>query len=211
MKKIKEVIFNATVYRGISLCLQLLMVSLIFGLRANWPVVIACNILCFAWYIIYHMASIRIRHYFKHRVVGPKIRVYLSHPIRGSKVDDATKEEQMSNSERAKLCANELRKAFPELEIYCPGDAEDFVHLAYSSGMLTDTQILDIDCKILDGRDCVFAYAFDASRGMKIETDHADAYGIPVLTFEKLDNNVLRRIRTFVDGLIKAKENVEEW
>jgi len=211
MKKIREVVFNATVYRSLSIILQLAMVSAVFGLAANWPVVIACNALCFAWYICYHMMTIRVRHYFKHRVVRPTIKVYMSHPIRGSKVDDATKAEQMTNSERAKLATNELRKRFPELDIYCPGEAEKFVHLTYANKLLTDGQILGIDCEILKECDCVFAYAFDTSRGMKVEIDYANDAQIPVLTFNKVDESTFRQIRAFIDELTRVKENTKEW
>lgn len=200
MKKIREVVFNATVYRSSSVCLQLAMVLLVFGLSTNWKVVAACNVMCFLWYIVYHIIAIHVRHYYKHRP-RPTIKVYLSHPIRGSKVDNATKAEQMSNSERARLAAVELRKRFPELDIYCPGEAEEFVGLTYSKGLLTDAQILEIDCEILGGRDCVFAYAFDSSNGMKIEADFADDRYIPILTFDHLGEDTFKQIREFIDKL----------
>lgn len=211
MKKFLEVVFNAAVYRGTSIVIQLTMVSLVFGLATNWRVVAACNALCFAWYVIYHMSAINIRRRNKYRVLKPVVKVYMSHPIRGSKVDDATEAEQMTNSERAKLATNELRKRFPELDIYCPGEAEKFVHLTYANKLLTDGQILGIDCEILKDCDCVFAYAFDASRGMKVEIDFADECNIPTLTFEKLDEAAYGRIRVFIDELIRVKQDIREW
>lgn len=211
MKKFKEVVFNATIYRSTSIALQLAMVEIVFGLATNWRVVAACNILCFMWYITYHMTAIQVRRYFKRLVHRPKIKVYLSHPIRGSKVDDATKAEQMSNSDRARLAAVEIRKRFPDLDIYCPGDAEKFVHLTYDGKLLTDAQILDIDCQILRECDCVFAYAFDASRGMAVEIEDAQKHQIPIMVFKNLDESVFKQIRSFVDGLAKIKDNMKEW
>ena len=206
MKKVREVIFNATVYRSLSVALQLIMVSIIFGLATKWKVVLACNLLCFAWYIVYHLSAIRVRRYFKHLVKMPTIKVYMSHPIRGSKVDDATKTEQLSNSGRARLAAVEIRKAFPDLDIYCPGDAEKFVYLTYAGGLLTDAQILDIDCKILGECDCIFAYDFDTSRGVQIEKDYAVKHQIPLLSFESLNSEAFNRIRVFIDELVRLKD-----
>lgn len=206
MKKVREVVFNATVYRSLSVALQLIMVSIVFGLATNWRVVLSCNLLCFAWYIMYHLSAIRVRRYFKHLVKMPTIKVYMSHPIRGSKVDDATKVEQISNSDRARLAAVEIRKAFPELDIYCPGDAEKFVYLTYVNGLLTDTQILWVDCKILEECDCVFAYDFDTSRGVQVEKEYAMTQNIPILSFESLNSETFNRIRSFIDEIIRLKD-----
>lgn len=112
-----------------------------------------------------------------------KIKFYLSHPIRGSKGKDATPTDMQKNNEVAIEIANYLRKHLTVLiDIHVPAEMEEFVLIAYYLGILTEQQILAVDCKIIEGCDAVILYAPEdiISGGCKIELDYATKHGIPV-------------------------------
>lgn len=128
------------------------------------------------------------------------MRVYLSHPIRGSKGKDATPDEMRENNLRA-LDAGHYWKdllghAFNQLvDMYIPGEHDEFVLLAYQNGYLTEQQILAVDCKILDTCDMLLALNEDCiSGGMRVEIDYALKNGIPVL-YVKSDTTVLVEVK----------------
>jgi hypothetical protein len=201
MRKFKEVVFNAVIYRGLSVIIQLVAVFIIFGLTTNWKIVAICNLLCFTWYICYHMTFIKIKRKLKHEHANNRIiRAYLSHPIRGSKNSNASKDQQLINSQRAIEAAEFIRKFIPNLQIYCPGHAERFVHYTYADKLLTDAQILDIDCKIINECDVLLVYDFDKSAGVKIEIEYAVSRGIPVLRFKELNGKTIDDIREFINS-----------
>jgi len=113
--------------------------------------------------------------------MGYSKRVYLSHFIRGKSGKNATPEEMKTNCDAALEWAAELRKKFPMIDFYVPAEHEDFVSLAYSRNMLTEDQILAIDCSIIDRCDAVIFNNIDGymSRGMLIERNHASSRRIP--------------------------------
>jgi hypothetical protein len=115
------------------------------------------------------------------------MRVYCSHPIRGAKGKDATIEDMRANNAKAvKLAAHwkdVLSKAFGKrVDVYVPGEHDEFVALAHNEGYITERQILAIDCKILDTCDLLLVLNEDGiSCGMQVEIIHALKRGIPVL------------------------------
>lgn len=207
MKKLWEVILNSTVYRIISVFIQMLMVSLMFELATNWKVVVSCNMVCFFWYVVYHMAVIHIRRGSKSRSGKlPIVTAYMSHPIRGITGDAATKEVQIANSEKARSAAMVLRNKINGLDVYCPGDAEKFVYLTYANGWLTDDQILEIDCKIEEDCDLLLVYEFDRlGKGCRVEIEAADKFGIPIIRFSEVTPEVISSIRTLVHSISRDK------
>ncbi|GAG59817.1 unnamed protein product, partial [marine sediment metagenome] len=74
-----------------------------------------------------------------------KIRFYLSHSIRGIYGNNATPVQMQKNCDKAILIANLIRNAIPSIEVYCPGEHEDFVSKAYHRDYLTEKQILMVD------------------------------------------------------------------
>ncbi len=105
-----------------------------------------------------------------------KIRFYLSHSIRGKYGKDATPTQMKVNCDKAILIANLIRNAIPSIEIYVPAEHEDFVGIAYQKHYLTETQLLDVDCTIIDGCKGVIIYVPEGDElqgGRKIEHDHA--------------------------------------
>jgi nucleoside 2-deoxyribosyltransferase len=107
----------------------------------------------------------------------------------------------MSNCEIAKQAANLIKGRFPNLDMYVPANAEAFVYQTYSRGLLTDTQILDIDCHILSGCDGVIAYDFDTSKGVEVEVKYAIDHGIPVFRFKEINQESINGIGDFIRSI----------
>lgn len=118
------------------------------------------------------------------------MRFYLSHSIRGKYGKNATPAQMMERCQRAIMVANIIRATFPSIELYVPAEHEDFVQRAYRCGYLTEQQILNIDCMIID--DCegtlIFAPPDDPMCGGRIvEWEHTIATSKPVVTFNEIE------------------------
>ncbi len=138
-------------------------------------------------------------------IIGRKYKAYMSHPIRGIKGDLATKEEQLMNSAIARDGAIKIRNLIKNLDIYCPGDAEEFVCHTYTDKLLTDDQILYVDCKILSNCDFVMVYEFDKlGHGCCTEINRAKELKIPIFKFKKVDYKTISELRKFVYCLEKG-------
>lgn len=120
-----------------------------------------------------------------------QISIYVSHSIRGKKGKDATEEDMKQNNQKAIVFGKQLRRLFPKLCVYVPGDHDEFVLIAYLWGYLTEKQILQIDCDIVQKRNFVIAYTPDGylSKGMKIEIEYAGMNGIPVIVIPGLETS----------------------
>jgi len=132
------------------------------------------------------------------------ISVYFSHYIRGPKGHEATDSEIEYNMAQAILVADQLRHLFPQLDMYVPAEHEDFIGIAYADGLLTEQQLLDVDCKILEQKDCALFYAPDnyiMSRGMKVEFDYANKHNIPTWQFNTLEYGIADNIRGFLKNV----------
>jgi nucleoside 2-deoxyribosyltransferase len=154
------------------------------------------------WYRGYKKAKWISEH---NRKSGYRIRLYMSHPIRGSKHVGASLNEQLSNSQIAKDAAFEIMMKIDCLDIYTPGNAEDFVGLTYSKGLLTDTQILALDCEILEKCDGLMCFDFDTSKGVEVEVAYAKKKNIPMLRFREMNAQTIDDIEGFVNQLINKK------
>jgi len=111
------------------------------------------------------------------------MRFYLSHPIRGSKGTDATADDMRINNEAAIVVASYLRKYIvTAIDIHVPAEMEDFVMTAHCLGVLTEEEILAVDCKIIESCDAVLIFAPEGTigGGCKVELDYAIKHGIPV-------------------------------
>lgn len=120
------------------------------------------------------------------------IKVYTSHPIRGSKGIHATQEDMEKNCEIARKFGDELRRDFPGVEFYVPADHEEFVRIAWMNNLLTEKEILSVDCEIILGCCGVIAYSPDGhiSKGMRVELDYARELEIPTLILTPVDLKV---------------------
>ena len=109
---------------------------------------------------------------------------YVGHSIRGFAGKKATDNIMKQNCERVSLFMKKLRKCCPVYAFYVPGEVDEFISLAYRKRILSEKEILKVDCLILRQRDILIAYTSAdepfISRGMKIEIKYAKEHAIPV-------------------------------
>lgn len=118
------------------------------------------------------------------------MKFYLSHAIRGQAGPDADHDQQAKNCAAAIRIANKLRAEFSKLTLYVPAEHETFIQIAYDTGHLSEKQILDIDCRIIDSYDGVLVYVpkgDELQGGREIEYDYAVATKKPVVIFHHVD------------------------
>jgi len=111
------------------------------------------------------------------------IRAYLSHLIRGAKGSAATREDMEANNRRAIEFAAQVRAEFPGLDLYVPAIHDEFVLEAYEMGVLTESQILAVDVRLVRKRDLLIVYAPDRylSNGMLQEHRAAGVGGVDIV------------------------------
>lgn len=128
-----------------------------------------------------------------------RLRAYTSHCIRGAKGNKATPEDMIKNCKAASDYVEALRgyildwhrmDGFPLLDLYVPGEHDEFVQIAYQKKYLTEKQILDVDCEILDNCDILIVLGTYISRGMEIEIRHAKEKGMPILYLKAKNKNL---------------------
>ena len=118
-----------------------------------------------------------------------KTQIYISHSIKGHKGKDATDEDMTANNAKAIAFGRVLRRRFPNIEFYVPGDGDEFVILAYQSRFISEDEILNVDCQIIDARDVVLAYIHDQyiSNGVLVEIQHAHETRKPVFLAKDIE------------------------
>jgi nucleoside 2-deoxyribosyltransferase len=117
------------------------------------------------------------------------MRVYFSHAMRGKAGDTASAAIQYTNNEIALAIAKKLREAIPNMDLYVPAESEPFVQAAHDAGYLSIEQILELDCKVIDGCDTVVVYVpeGDEMQGGRLrEHDHAINECKPVCVFSDI-------------------------
>jgi len=127
------------------------------------------------------------------------MKIYVSHSIRGTKGVDATEKDMQQNCERIKVVVKQLRKEFPTIEFYVPAESEPFVNNAHKKKYLTEKQILDVDCSIIDECDMVIIYMPPDDNilqgGRLVEYNHCRKTNKPVFSFnENTDLTLLRQL-----------------
>ena len=130
-----------------------------------------------------------------------KIKIYVSHPIRGAKGKDATREDMEAANRLAIKFGEALKAQFPSIEFYVPAAHDEFVIIGYEQNIITEEEILYIDCEIVDTCQVVIAYIPDrhVSNGMFTEITHAHKNGIPVLVV--MDDTAIDVIQRYLEGL----------
>jgi len=115
------------------------------------------------------------------------IKVYLSHSIRGKYGPKATDEQMKANCQRAINFVEMLRETCPFLQIHCPAEMEGFVATAYKMKVLSERQILNVDCEIVRQSDFLLVYSPDnvISKGMQVEIDFARKHKITTIYWFK--------------------------
>jgi hypothetical protein len=118
------------------------------------------------------------------------IKLYISHSIRGSKGIHATQEDMEKNCQIAREFGNWLRKNYPGIEFYVPADHEEFVRIAWMNNLLTEKEILSVDCEIILGCCGLIVYAPDGhiSKGMTVELDYAKELEMATIQVKGTEN-----------------------
>ena len=82
---------------------------------------------------------------------------------------------------KAYLLDWEKMDGFPKMELYVPADHDEFVQLAFDKKFITEQQILEVDCNIIEG--CKLRIAcndWTSRRGMVVEIEYAQRKHIPI-------------------------------
>ena len=118
-----------------------------------------------------------------------KVTAYFSHTIRGRKGVAATPEDMDVNCAKAQEVADWIRASVSDLKLYVPAEHEDFVQLCYLEKLLTEQQILDIDCKILAKMDLHIVLMEDGwlGGGIAVEIDAAKKAQVPIFYITGMD------------------------
>lgn len=105
--------------------------------------------------------------------------IYVSHSIRGIKGANATHEDMIANNNKAIEFAKELRLVFSDIDFYVPAEHDEFVITAFEKNYITENEILNVDCGIINSRNMVLAWSPDqyVSNGMLTELIHASTTG----------------------------------
>ncbi len=127
--------------------------------------------------------------------MSKRIRIYFSHAIRGQVGVGASHDTQNTNCKAAQdMAANVKQLLFrdrPDIEVdfYIPADHEDFVQIASDEKIITEADILKVDCLIIkDKCDACIVYVphWDKLQGgRKVEWNYCIENDIPVCIFER--------------------------
>ncbi len=136
-----------------------------------------------------------------------KVSAYFSHSIRGAKGMKATDKDIEENCKDAIKMAEWIRENVPGLDLYVPAEHEDFVHIAYKDEYLSEEQILEIDCKILERKDFHIVRGIDKerSRGTVIEIEYAKKAGKFTFYVFTMDEVEAAALRVIVKDFQRAK------
>lgn len=136
-----------------------------------------------------------------------KVTAYFSHAIRGKKGKAATEKDMKKNCDAAMEAVEWLRSNIPELELYVPAEHEDFVLICYEDKYLTEEQILEVDCKILQQRDILIVNVVDEWLGGGIAVEIADAKRTGKLIFYLTTYDIanLAALRVIVKDYLRSK------
>ena len=132
------------------------------------------------------------------------MKIYVSHSIRGKYGNKATDKQMKANCAKAIQFGKLLRLNCPGIDYYVPAEHDEWITLAFQQGIITDKQILSIDCDILDTCDGLLVYTPDdyISGGMSTEITYAQEFSIPIYL---TDGTGWGAIREFFESL--AGEN----
>jgi len=106
--------------------------------------------------------------------------IYYSHPIAGKNKPDADYTHENVNCDIATKNILWLRKTFPQVRWYCPGEVEIPVQTARILQLLTVDQVLDIDFHIIKTR-CRggLLHPWEPSKGLNKEQERFVEFEYP--------------------------------
>lgn len=142
-----------------------------------------------------------------------KVNAYLSHQIRGKKGETATDRDMELNCQKAIVAGKILELCIPALNIYIPGEHDEFVAMAYQKHRIDIDVVLDTDCDILDKRDLLIVYDYEnfLSNGMVREVNYANKNGIPIYSFSEVCDRTINELQEIVESIRLEKKQVNEY
>lgn len=126
--------------------------------------------------------------------------LYMSHSIQGDNGDI------IGNCQKAQKVARKIRRIFPEVKIYCPGEQNLIMDVLHKTGVLTVEQILEADCTILRNCHGWFWWYSSPSEGCEREAREAKLYRIdcPVSVIKTdLTKASFTEIRRLIGPIVK--------
>ena len=122
-------------------------------------------------------------------IQSSKFSIYMSHSIRGIKGAAATRGDMDANNQKAMNFGAELKQAFPNIDFYIPAEHDEFVLVAYEKHYVNESNILNVDCTIINSRNMVLTWSPDQfiSNGMMTELIHASVAGKSCAVVRNMD------------------------
>jgi len=141
-----------------------------------------------------------------------KVNAYLSHYIRGKKGKRATDRDMELNCQKAIVAGKVLELCIPALNIYIPGEHDEFVAMAYRKHRIDIDVVLDTDCDILDKRDLLIVYDYEnfLSNGMVREINYAKKHDILIYSFNEICERTINELQEIVES-IRLEKNQEDF
>jgi len=144
------------------------------------------------------------------KMLFPKARVlaYFTAPIRGVKGSSASKKDIHGNIEAGRKIAARISNYFGSmLNMYVPHNQDDLIQILWYGKKITVWDILEGDCQIVAQKDILIAWAPKGviSAGMLREIKTAKEREIPVVQFEKFDDEVAITILKFIYQIMERK------
>jgi len=84
---------------------------------------------------------------------------------------------------------------FPKSYLYVPAEHDEFVQIAYNNKMITESQILSVDCEIIDRSNLVIAYGTYHSNGMKVEIEHSTQTDTPIYYMPNMSEDCINGLK----------------
>jgi len=146
------------------------------------------------------------------------VKGYFSASIRGRASADELYAEHVPqavinrNIEAARKMSARIRQYFGNLlELYVPHDQDQIIQILNAAGHVTVKQILDGDCKIIEGVDILFVWKKGGfiSGGMQYEMDYAEDHNIEVVVFTNFTERVAMGILDKIYMLAKQKRQAK--
>ena len=131
-----------------------------------------------------------------------KLTAYVSHGIQGRLGSRATDATMQANCDRVRKFIKKVRAEFGwAIDFYLPADHEEFVHRAFSMGLLSIDEILVIDCDIVKVKDIIILYIPDSfiSNGCIKEMHRAGCFGKP--NIQVTDKNWKTEIANYLSSV----------
>lgn len=94
--------------------------------------------------------------------------------------------------------------SFVKCSLYVPAEHSEFVELASNKKYLDETEILSIDCDIIDRCNLLIAFGdYSLSRGMQVEIEFAIQNKTPVFYMSELNRNIIESLKFAIQIVMK--------